>query len=357
MGFDSLTSVDLRNRLAAATGLRLSATLVFEHSSPAVLTGHLVNELATRGTAAPARAEVVRVSNLAEIYMRAGADGRRAAFRETMRELAKLRPMFGVDAADAAIRPPARVATGGGKPKLYLFTPYMAPVETMYSRLAWAFRGTRDVSVSHSPGFRAGEALPADLEALASAYADVIVRDNPDGGEFALGGAVSGGLIAHWVAAELARRGVPPVGVILLDTPSQGDLDTMAEDQGLLPQGIFDRVRRVGDAGDDSWVSAMAYYMSLPWWPPRHIEVPTLQVRATERMSGSADHDDWMFTWDSATPVTLADVPGNHLTITDEFAPTTARMVNDWLDRPSATRPSFMDYRESVRSRSGTASP
>ncbi|MBL1097383.1 type I polyketide synthase [Streptomyces coffeae] len=329
--FDSLTALELRNRLAEATGLSLAATLAFDHPSGEALCAHLCAELALGDEASAIAPE----DTLRGLYLQACRLGLWVESVELLRAAAVLRPTFTVAAEVAPPPPPVRLATGSAT-ELLCFPPLVAPSGPhFYTRFATVFGGHRKVTVLPYPGFRTGEPLPAGVEQAVDFQAEV-VRAHTGGAPFALAGYSSGGLMANAVAARLEQWGVPVGAVVLLDTYPVTD----RFDDQLWPE-IVARVNAASPEELELLTGAQltaegCYLRAFENWSPVPVTAPTLLVRAAYPPGGStaatpveAAEGAWQATW--PLPHIPIDVSGDHFTIMEDHSEATGRAVQEWL--------------------------
>jgi thioesterase domain-containing protein/acyl carrier protein len=281
LGFDSLTAVELRNRLVAATGLRFTTGVVFNHNSVEDLAEHVLHRL--------------EADHIPEA------------------QASQRQPSVSVPAADTPQTVESLFWVG-------------AP---QFTRFSSAFQGRREVSVLVCPGFGANEPLPADRETLFDLLTESVLRE-VDGTSYALVGYSAGGWLAHAVAARLETYDAAPAAVVLLDSHLPRSTGMVEFDQTFLAR-ILAGHDAVGQA-DATELTAMAAYRPIfEDWVPTEIATPTLLVRALEALDGSGRpiEDRIRPSWEGVHHT--VDVPGDHWAMLQDRAADTADAVDHWL--------------------------
>ncbi|MGW4568984.1 alpha/beta fold hydrolase, partial [Streptomyces sp. NPDC004561] len=378
LGFDSLMSVLLRNRLSLLTGVPLTATVVYDRPSVEELAAHVYAELsdalpegapdgpdmdvpaAARAAGGPASSPLLASStpttagtatsqtprphhssdlraahgpraaqSLPALYRKVCETGDVVSAMHLLVTASLGAPSFGSDDADRHELSPLRLASGAGGPAL-VCVPGFAPNlgRPWHAGLAPCFDGERDVFELRHPGLDDGDAVARDLRTLAGLHA-ATVRRHLGGRPYVVVGHSMGGTAAHAVTERLSADGDPPAGLVLADThhitPDREAEPWLLALPARMPLAMGEQFD--GAVDDLTLLALGAYTRMFRAWQPQPTRVPTLFVRATQPLPDMPER--WRSAWPGAHDT--ADVPGSHLSMLEEDARTTAAAVRDWI--------------------------
>ncbi|GAA3873697.1 hypothetical protein GCM10022243_43570 [Saccharothrix violaceirubra] len=123
------------------------------------------------------------------------------------------------------------------------------------------------------------------------------------------------------------RTGEP---VVLRDTYVPGEITPRFS--RAMARRTFEKLDAFTDLRDVGLTAMGGYFGMFTGWTPTPIGVPTLFVRTADPVGDAEDlpwTDDWRPGWTLADA--FVEVPGDHFSMMDDHAPTTARAVSDWL--------------------------
>ena len=328
-GFDSLTAVELRNRLSRALGTPLPITWVFDHETPRAAARDLLDRLSTPQEAPNSNHDFVGV------YAALVERGLQPVANDLARAAAAVRDRAGTVAELAGGIRVTKLAAGTTLPKL-VCVPSIATWEPVlnYSALATHFTGIADVTVIVPPGYETDTPMPTTWTALIDALADAVRRDVSDE-PYLLVGYSGGGALVHAIASALESDEAPlPAGVVLVDTHTNDNLPPRMLEFFRQQYQAITRFENYSFEKITASVLYIAMYLD-EWKLDRALTVPELLLQAAnppETPDGQPplDDEEWQQNW--PFPAEVRVLPGDHFTIMSRHAGDVARAIVSWYE-------------------------
>ncbi|MGW0837255.1 SDR family NAD(P)-dependent oxidoreductase [Streptomyces prunicolor] len=341
LGLDSLMRVMLCNRLSLLTGTPLAVTVAYDWPDTEQLAEHLYGELLdglSDKVSATTVPSPVRPGgrgrgagqSLSTLYRKVCETGDVVSAMHLLVTASIGAPTFGPEEAARHTLPPLRLAAGTRGPALVCVPGFASNLgRPWYAGLAPCFEGERDVFEVRHSGIDDGDAVARDLESLTEAQATA-VRHQLGDRRYVLVGHSMGGTAAHALATRLADLGAAPAGLVLIDsyhvTPDREAEPWLLSLPARIPLMVGESFDTMVD--DLTLLSLGAYTRMFRGWQPERTEVPTLLVRASEPLADMPP--EWRSSWPGVRDT--VDTAGTHLSVLEEDAATTAKVVRDWID-------------------------
>lgn len=345
-GFNSLSAVELRNRLTAVTAVTLPATAIFDHPTPTELAQYLITQIDGHGSSAAAAANPAeRIDALTDLFLQACDAGRDADGWKMVALASNTRERMSSPVRNNVSKNVALLADGISD-VVVIFIPTLTVLSDQreYRDIANAMTGRHSVYSLTLPGFDSSDALPQNADMIVETVSNAIIDVVGGSCRFVLSGYSSGGVLAYALCSHLSvKHQRNPLGVALIDTYLPSQIANPSMNEGFSPndtgKGLSREVIRVArmlNRLTATRLTAAATYAAIfQAWEPGRSMAPVLNIVAKDRIATVENlREERINRWRTAAAeaaYSVAEVPGDHFGMMSTSSEAIATEIHDWI--------------------------
>lgn len=345
-GFNSLSAVELRNRLTAVTAVTLPATAIFDHPTPTELAQYLITQIDGHGSSAAAAANPAeRIDALTDLFLQACDAGRDADGWKMVALASNTRERMSSPVRNNVSKNVALLADGiSDVVVICIPTLTVLSAQREYRDIANAMTGRHSVYSLTLPGFDSSDALPQNADMIVETVSNAIIDVVGGSCRFVLSGYSSGGVLAYALCSHLSvKHQRNPLGVALIDTYLPSQIANPSMNEGFSPndtgKGLSREVIRVArmlNRLTATRLTAAATYAAIfQAWEPGRSMAPVLNIVAKDRIATVENlREERINRWRTAAAeaaYSVAEVPGDHFGMMSTSSEAIATEIHDWI--------------------------